>query len=216
MNGSDFYCGNSSLNPLQLALKSMIPDVSGFATSVELNSLKTSVSSGKSIVASAVTGKGVSTAADASFQTIANNINAIPTGVQLSQMQLLGDPVSLVRSHNPTGYDGATVTVSSAYGTCVITLVSNRNRIWNYEFDLSTAPVKSLVIPGCVREDKINYGTVYFVLENLYFNSYNSTVSSPSSIALSNYLYNPSTKKMTLSGYDGSSYSKICGAYIPA
>ena len=77
VNGSDFYCGNSASNPLQLALKSMIPDVSGFAMSSDLESLKTSVSSGKSIIASAVTGKGVSTAADASFQTIANNINSI-------------------------------------------------------------------------------------------------------------------------------------------
>ena len=81
VNGSDFYCGNSSSNPSQLALRSQIPDVSGFATSAELNSLKTSVSSGKSIVASAVTGKGVNTAADASFQTIANNINSISTGL---------------------------------------------------------------------------------------------------------------------------------------
>ena len=46
----------------------------------EINSLKTSVSSGKAAIASAVTGKGVQTAADASFQTMANNINAIPTG----------------------------------------------------------------------------------------------------------------------------------------
>nr|DAR24388.1 MAG TPA: hypothetical protein [Caudoviricetes sp.] len=47
--------------------------------SSEINSLKSSVSSGKQLVASAVTGKGVSTAADASFQTIANNINGINT-----------------------------------------------------------------------------------------------------------------------------------------
>ena len=84
VSGNDFYCGNSSLNPSQLALKSMIPDVSGFATSTDLNSLKTSVSSGKSLVASAVTGKGVSTAADASFQIIANNINAIPSALSTS------------------------------------------------------------------------------------------------------------------------------------
>ena len=92
VNGSDFYCGNSSGSPCQFALKNQIPsayvhpstkqcnysvDLSGYAKSSELNSLKSSVSSGKSLVASAVTGKGVSTAADASFQTIANNINAI-------------------------------------------------------------------------------------------------------------------------------------------
>ncbi len=95
VNGNDFYCGNSSSSPCQLALKNQIPsayvhpstkqcnysvDLSGYAKSSELNSLKTSVSSGKSLVASAVTGKGVSTAADASFQTIADNINAIQSG----------------------------------------------------------------------------------------------------------------------------------------
>lgn len=68
VNGSSFYCGNGSSKPLQLALNS------------DVTSLKTSVSSGKSLVASAVTGKGVQTAADAPFQTIANNINVIPTG----------------------------------------------------------------------------------------------------------------------------------------
>ena len=58
----------------------MIPDVSGFATSSDLNSLKTSVSNGKSLIASAITGKGVSTDAGANFQTMANNISAIPVG----------------------------------------------------------------------------------------------------------------------------------------
>ena len=57
----------------------MIPDVSGFATSSDLNSLKTSVSNGKSLIASAITGKGVSTDAGASFQTMANNIRSLYT-----------------------------------------------------------------------------------------------------------------------------------------
>lgn len=45
-----------------------------------LQSLKTSVSDGKALVASAITGKGVNTASDATFQQMATNINAIPTG----------------------------------------------------------------------------------------------------------------------------------------
>lgn len=45
----------------------------------ELNSLKSSVSEGKSLVAAAVTDKGVTTAADAAFQTIADNIGKIVT-----------------------------------------------------------------------------------------------------------------------------------------
>lgn len=43
----------------------------------DINPLKTSVSEGKALIAAAVTGKGVSTAADATFETIANNINSI-------------------------------------------------------------------------------------------------------------------------------------------
>ena len=107
VSGSDFYCGNGNNSPCQFALKSQIPsqyvhpsakqcnyaythpttkqcnysvDLSGYAKSSELNSLKTSVSEGKSLVAAAVTDKGVSTAADATFQTIAKNIKSITVG----------------------------------------------------------------------------------------------------------------------------------------
>lgn len=44
---------------------------------VEIDNLKKSVSDGKSAVASAITEKGVSTAADAAFSTMANNIRSI-------------------------------------------------------------------------------------------------------------------------------------------
>lgn len=44
-----------------------------------MNELFISVSNGKSIVAAAITGKGVQTASDASFKTMADNINAILT-----------------------------------------------------------------------------------------------------------------------------------------
>ena len=43
----------------------------------DVESLKTSVSNGKSLIASAITDKGVSTAATATFQQMANNIGAI-------------------------------------------------------------------------------------------------------------------------------------------
>ena len=45
----------------------------------EINSLKSSVSNGKSLIASAITGKGVSTASTATFQQMANNILSIPS-----------------------------------------------------------------------------------------------------------------------------------------
>ena len=59
-----------------------IAQVSGLQT--ELNSLKTSVSNGKSAVASAITDKGVSTSATASFDTMAANIQKIVTGITVN------------------------------------------------------------------------------------------------------------------------------------
>lgn len=59
--------------------------------SSEINSLKSSVSNGKSLIASAITGKGVSTASNATFQTMANNISSIRTGsVNMIQIQADG------------------------------------------------------------------------------------------------------------------------------
>lgn len=49
------------------------------AWKAEVDSLKTSVSNGKSLIASAITDKGVSTASDATFQVMADNIENIPT-----------------------------------------------------------------------------------------------------------------------------------------
>ena len=47
----------------------------------EMISVKTSVSEGKTLIASAITDKGVSTASDASFSTMADNISKIPSGI---------------------------------------------------------------------------------------------------------------------------------------
>lgn len=92
VNGSDFYCGNSDNSPCQFALKSQIPsqyvhpftkqcnysvDLSGYAKTSDVESLKTSVSEGKSLVAAAVTDKGVPTAADSTFQTMSDNISKL-------------------------------------------------------------------------------------------------------------------------------------------
>ena len=54
--------------------------VGSYATTAQLNEVKTSVSNGKSAVASAITDKGVSTSATASFNTMANNIRSIQIG----------------------------------------------------------------------------------------------------------------------------------------
>ena len=53
----------------------------------ELSSLKSSVSNGKSLIASAITDKGVSTASDATFQTMTNNIESIKTGIEVNGVE---------------------------------------------------------------------------------------------------------------------------------
>ena len=63
-----------------------IANINGLQT--ELDNLKTSVSEGKSLIAAAVTDKGVQTAADATFQQMATNIGSIQTGVELWNVYL--------------------------------------------------------------------------------------------------------------------------------
>ena len=58
------------------ALKTL---VDGKASSSDLESVKKSVSDGKSSIASAITNKGVATAADATFATMVNNIDTMYT-----------------------------------------------------------------------------------------------------------------------------------------
>lgn len=55
-----------------------------YFTNTQGNELKKSVSDGKALVANAVTAKGIQTATDAAFATIATNISQITTGVDTS------------------------------------------------------------------------------------------------------------------------------------
>ena len=73
----------------------------------EINSLKTSVSNGKSAIASAITGKGVSTASNATFQTMANNINSIQSRNSFDlkiDSEFGTSPYALAYSFGPDSY----------------------------------------------------------------------------------------------------------------
>jgi hypothetical protein len=74
---------------------------SEYASSSDLSSLKTSVSNGKASIASAITGKGVSTSSTAAFSTMATNIKKITT----TPTYYTGTTSSL------TVYEGGTFTV---------------------------------------------------------------------------------------------------------
>ena len=58
-----------------------------YATKIEVDTLKKSVSDGKILVANTITEKGVKTATDATFATLATNIEKISTGSNVIQWQ---------------------------------------------------------------------------------------------------------------------------------
>ena len=83
--GDDLYIGNSSNSPVQIARTNQIPVAYTHPSEIqcdaasEIEDLKSSVSSGKASIASAITDKGISTSSAASFSTMATNIRNLDT-----------------------------------------------------------------------------------------------------------------------------------------
>ena len=92
-----------------------------YATIVQYNELKTSVSNGKSAVASAITDKGVSTSATASFNTMASNIRKINQGLTIQyigELYTVSMPTNhLNKTYSISGYLTATYSVYSGSDT---------------------------------------------------------------------------------------------------
>ena len=155
VNGSEFYCGNSTNGLCKLALSSDIPEsaepyvhpatkqcnytythpseIQCNAAS-EISSLKSSVSSGKAQIASAITGKGVSTSSSASFSTMASNIAKISGITSLEKAYLSTSNSYTYIVDFQTLSENATLSVISG-GT-----VNTRNRTINLADELSILP----------------------------------------------------------------------------
>lgn len=86
-----------------------IANINGLQT--ELDNLKTSGSEGKSLIASAITAKGVSTASDATFQQMATNIGNIASGNCIAGTN---SSMQIQYSNPSTGHTQAIVTISDS------------------------------------------------------------------------------------------------------
>lgn len=86
---------------------SQLDNDSAYATQTEVDNLKKSVSDGKELVADAITEKGVTTAADATFATIAENIGQITTKEDVKLQIKTVEPATVLTSVYPDeGYNG--------------------------------------------------------------------------------------------------------------
>ena len=117
-----------------------------YATPEQLNEVKTSVAEGKALVAAAVSDKGVETAADAEFATIAANIAGIKTGGALEIIEC-----SAIISTN--GY--CTLTTKDAY-----TLERDVRYIMLYTLysGMGYVYANNMIVPFCYYSDGTMYG----------------------------------------------------------
>ena len=187
VSGSDFYCGNSASNLCQLALKSQIPsqyvhpankvcnysvDLSGYAKSSEVNSLKTSVSNGKQLVANAITGKGVATSSSESFAAMANNINSISSTDAIGAIYLktLSDEIRLHYSSSDY-YSGSENYVYSSAPTLYRTSYDFQYTLTNYNAeDSSSGYMRNHLFYKCSYNNNA-YGLDAFEISYYYIRS---------------------------------------------
>ena len=88
------------------------------AAATEINNLKSSVSSGKTQIANAITGKGVTTSSSASFATMANNISQLAVSTKIT-----GTQIETKEESGSQGTSSATVSIPDGAVYCRISFM---------------------------------------------------------------------------------------------
>ena len=131
--------GNKIVIPKTYA--SCVYDANGQTVEAKLNEVFQSVSNGKSLIASAITDKGITTAADATFQIMATNIGKISSGSGQSISNVLytkscSNNIFRVLSKTKLS-ENPTVSNISLYINDTLFPITEFTKINDYEFHLS-------------------------------------------------------------------------------
>ena len=144
--------------------------LSGYDT--EIASLKSSVSNGKSAVASAITDKGVSTSATASFEQMAANIRGIPLG-------------GLVRTFTYTPHTQLTI---PALGFLPLLLIAMQDRTDNISTS-NNIPVYTTIINYYAKR------YVYYTGTHMTLGAYGAYGADFDNMAMGNTVFNQTTMR---------------------
>lgn len=133
-----------------------------FAKKEEVEDLKKSVSDGKTLVADAITEKGIDTAADATFATMAENIWQIGTGgdINLQESVTVKSTLSQQTILPDEGYGGISEVVVEPMN---LEIISNPLIFIEDAFEMPFTPQKSYILSSSADYDGIKYVTEHKV-----------------------------------------------------
>lgn len=184
-----------------------------YATKVSVEELKKSVSDGKTLVADAITEKGVETAADATFATMAENIEQIETGSDIIlQESVTVKSMSTAQIVTPdSGYDGFSEVVVNPIKLGDITVPSfissepDKRAVYYNNDTIQDGISQVSVSPILVQSATVKSSTTKQIVEpDSGYSAFNKVT--VNAINLQSKTITPTSSQQTIkpdSGYDG-------------